>query len=184
MARPTGHWWSMTTTEGTWTVLSGGRRGSLTSTDEIVSVTLEGQTTSFPRTDDLELQFPTPYSVQILERGEVRMALGFASTAEAQDFRRAMNPPEARVPGDTTMVMRPAPQRRPLTPGDRLRRLFAVGVAVQLLGGLFLAVFRDESVGVGFGLLLVWAGGIPVLATIVAWGVKTGIEASRRADTA
>lgn len=172
----------MTTPERTWTVLSGGRRGSLTADDAELSVTLDGETTTFARTEALQLDFPTPYSVRIVERGEVRLALGFASTAEAQDFRRVVNPPQARVAGDTTVVMRPASTRRPLSHTERLARLFAVGVVLQLLGGLFLAVFRDEPVGLGFGVLLLWAGGIPLLATIVAWGVKTGIDASRRAD--
>lgn len=171
-----------TTPHGTWTVLSGGRRGSLTASEAALAVVLGDETLQFPRSDDLELDFPTPYSVRIVERGEVRLALGFASTAEAQDFRRAVLPPQAQAPGEATMVMRPVATRR-LSVQERLQRLFVVGLVVQLVGWLFVVALREEPLAVGFGALLLGAGGIPVLATVVAWGVKTGIEASRRADS-
>lgn len=169
----------MVTNQGTWTVLSGGKRGILTATDEGLSVTFGEENTAFAWADDVGLEFPTSYSTRIVQHGEVVMALGFGSTGEQQTFRRAMSPPGSTPPDDRTMVMSGAKRLSVATPFDVVLRAFWIGVAVQLLGGLFLAIGRESGVAVGFGLFLLWAGGIPVLAAIVAWGVRKGLEGSR-----
>lgn len=164
----------MDTPQGSWTIVAGGQRGTLTADQQGLNVSLGGtqQTFAWSR---LDLEFPTSYSVRLVENGEQAVALGFSSTAEAQSFRHAVSPPDATPHEERTAVMTAVKRSSgPQLPGGVIARVFLLGVLLQLLGGLFVAVFWGSAVGVGAGVLLLWAGGIPLLAAIVAWGVRTG----------
>lgn len=164
----------MTRPEGTWTVLSGGRRGTMTAGEAGLVVSLGDETTTFGWSDDLRLEFPTSYSLRIYENDELRMALGFASTGEQQVFRRQLDP-TGPPPEDLTARMPSARSTTPLSPAVALARAFWGGLAVALLGWLLLWVV-DDSVAARFGAFLIWAGSIPLLAATVAWGVKAGLS--------
>lgn len=169
----------MTTPEGTWTVLSGGRRGTMTAGAAGLAVTFGDDTTTFGWSDDLRLEFPTSYSMRICEHDELRMALGFASTGEQQSFRRMLSP-QSPPPEERTAVMSAPSKVTPVTPTAAITNALLGGVGVALLGWLLLGVFGDGEAAARFGAFLVWLGSFLLLAGVVAWGVKTGIEATRR----
>lgn len=168
----------MTRPEGTWTVLSGGRRGTMTASQAGLVVTLGDETTTFGWSDDLRLEFPTPYSMRICEHDQVLIVLGFASTGEQQAFRQELSP-KAPPPEDRTEVLPSATSVAQLAPVTAMTRAFWAGLGVALLGWLLLGVFDDAGVAARFGAFFIWAGSIPLLATLIAWGVKTALESDR-----
>lgn len=169
----------MTTPEGTWTVLAGGRRGTMTASEAGLAVTFGDETTTFGWSDDLRLEFPTSYSMRICEQDEMRMALGFASTGDQQVFRQKLGP-KAPVPEDRTVVMPGATPVPHLVPATAMTRAFWVGLVVALLGWLLVGILGDSDVAARFGAFFIWAGSVPLLAAVVAWGVKAGTESNRR----